>query len=167
MICTTWRLGLHFLIWRVKGFRTRLFCGWLLALKSSVCNTIVEEMNKVGKGKYKSMKAANLLGFLEPWLPVSSFTGVWIHPFIFLLTAPWVPASLFSPTTSGNPLVNLGHFQHRCCGEGPGARMLCGCVFPPSSGSFPWTLEGVGLMTCVGFSVGDSAVLLWIILPRD
>ena len=35
-------------------------------------------------------------------------------------------------------------------------RMLCACEFPPSSGSFPWTLEGVGLMTCVGFSVSDS-----------
>lgn len=89
--------------------------------ESSVCNTVVEEVNKVGKGKYKSMKAATLPGSWSHDLASNSFTGVGcIRGFAHCTPS----ASPFPPGASGLVIGQVGALQPQALAEGAGRGRL-------------------------------------------
>ena len=113
--------GAHFLVWRVRALGPDYFVDDFRS-ESSVCNTVVEEVNKVGKGKYKSMKAATLPGLLEPRPRVIFLHWCWMHPG-FCSPHPERP-SPFPPGASGLVIGQVGALQPQAPAEGAGRGRL-------------------------------------------
>lgn len=77
----------------MRALELQVILWMTFTLKSSVCNTIVEEMNKVGKGKYKheSSQFIRVPGAAD--FPLSSFT-VCLDSSIYFFTHCTLSASI-------------------------------------------------------------------------